>query len=79
MARCISVTHIPRMAKARSKVGAPKGSRAEHPRLVGFSEDENALVERAASKCGVKANPFIREAAVFQAREELGLKHPKGE
>jgi len=57
----------------------PKGPRAEHPRLVGFSEKENALVERAAKACELPANVYIREAALFNAREDLGLKQPKGE
>ncbi len=55
-----------------------KGPRGEHPRLVGLSASENSLIERAAKRAEVPANVFIREAALFQAREELGLKHPAG-
>lgn len=61
-------------AKPRSK-----GPRSQHPRLVGFSSEENHIVERAAAKVDEPTNVYIREAALFQAREELGLKHPKGE
>ncbi len=55
-----------------------KGPRTEHPRLVGFSESENAVIERAAAKAGVKPSPYIRENALWCAREELGLEHPAG-
>jgi len=53
-----------------------KGPRSEHPRLVGFSEVENALIERAAKRVQVAGNAYIREAALWDAREELGLPHP---
>ena len=66
------------MASGKSVQRRSKGPRTEHPRLVGFTEAENAIVVRAASKCETPANVFIRESALFQAREELGLKHPVG-
>ena len=53
-----------------------RGPRAEHPRLVGFSDRENKLVERAARKAKARTNVYIREAALYQAREELGVEHP---
>lgn len=60
------------MPKARStKPSKPKAPRAEHPRLVGFSEDENTIVEAGAAKDGVPTNVFIREAAVGRARRRL--------
>lgn len=75
LARDIPARHIPNMPKATRS----KGPRAEHPRLVGFSDKENALVERAAAKAEFPTNVYIREAALYAAREELGLKQPGGE
>ncbi len=72
----ISFDHIPNMANARAD--RPRGPRAEHPRLVGLSEKENALIERAARKAEAPANVYIREAALYCAREDLGLKQPEG-
>jgi N-dimethylarginine dimethylaminohydrolase len=62
--------HILGMAKARSTT-KPKAPRAQHPRLVGFSEDENTIVERAAELEGTKTNVYIREAALSLARRRL--------
>ncbi len=56
----------------------PKPSR-EHPFLVGCSHAQAALIKRGAKKLGMKPIPFIREAALFQARDALGLKQPEGE
>jgi hypothetical protein len=56
----------------------PKGLRNEHPRLLCLSEAENGLLERAARQVGAPTNVYIREAALFQAREELGVQHPEG-
>jgi hypothetical protein len=64
---------------ATRKTARSKGPRSQHPRLVGFSSEENHLVERAASKADAPTNVYIREAALYQAREDLGLKHPAGE
>ncbi len=55
-----------------------KGPRTEHPRLVGISEAENTILERAATSAEMKPAAYIREAALYHAREELGLKHPAG-
>lgn len=56
-----------------------KGPRAEHPRLVGFSRAENKIVERAAKQAGTRTNTYIREAALYHAREDLGLAQPEVE
>ncbi len=65
------------MATAKPK--RTKQPRDEHPRLIGFTEKENGIVVRAATKGGMSATAYIREAALFNAREDLGLVHPKGE
>lgn len=67
------------MPRAKTPTPKPKAPRAQHPRLVGFSEEENALVERAARAVDMATNPYIRESALFQAREDLGLMQPEGE
>jgi len=44
--------------------------------LVRLTELEAALIARGAKKAGLKPIPFLRESALYNAREYLGLRQP---
>jgi uncharacterized protein (DUF1778 family) len=55
------------------------GPRTQHPRLIGLSEKENALLVRAAARADTTVTEYMRDAALWCAREDLGIKHAAGE
>ncbi len=48
----------------------------QHPFLVGCTHEEAALIERGAAKFDMGPCTFLRDCALFQAREALGLRQP---
>lgn len=54
----------------------PKKPRQEHPFLVGCTHKEAALIARGAAKFGMGPIEFLRDSALFQARDLLGMKQP---
>lgn len=57
-----------------SKTKKQKKPRQEHPYLVGCTHKEAALIARGAAKFGMGPIEFLRDSAIFQARDALGLK-----
>lgn len=61
------------MSKAKKKQKPPS---RQHPFLVGCTEHEASLLTRAGKKLGQGPITFLRDIALFRARQLLGLRQP---
>lgn len=66
------------LATRGGATGEARPSRREHPIPVGLSHLEHEVISRAAEAMGLSRTAFVREAALYHARDILGVPTTSG-